>query len=419
MTTNAEHPDAKPDGDATSGLLGRGLLGLTDQAIVSAGNFLTTLFLARRLPDETFGTYFILFQLLLVLNNLHDSLVTYPLNVRGAKMHGDHFRRLLGAGMVSALLLGVLWAGCVGVGVVSTGTTALLPWIILAMICWQMQELLRRSLMAQHRFEAPILGDCVSFLGQALAVFLLVRETSDLRIVFAIIAATSLLGGAIQFLQARPMVPRGGGTREFLSTGWNLGRWLLLNNLLGMVNIQVVIWTLGIWHGEISVALLGAVSSILGITHPALLGLTRMIVPSVARAAHERGRRAGVRVGTMFAGVGALALTPVYLLIAVVPLPVLHLFYKGKYDEAVLSLRLLVVMYIIDYVGRMIESTLNGLEENRASSVANIASAAVTLFVAVPLVYFHKVNGAIIGGCCSVLARQLVGAYYLHRATRR
>jgi O-antigen/teichoic acid export membrane protein len=417
LTTDAQQSEIdSTSSDSTSGLVGKGILGLLDQGIVSAGNFLTTLFLARRLPIETFGTYFTLFQLLLVLNNLHDSLVTYPLNVRGAKTEGERFRRLLGAGAIATLLLGFFWSVAIVVGVVATDTLTIAPWIIGAMVCWQMQELLRRSLMAQHRFDAPILGDAVSFLGQALAVFLLIRDTSDLRLVFAIMAITSLAGAAIQFFQTRPAASSMQDVREFLSTGWNLGRWLLLNNLLGMINIQVAVWTVGYFHKEAAVALLGAVSSVLGITHPALMGLTRMLVPSVARAAHEHGRKAAIRVAATIAGFGAAALLPIYLCIALFSSFVLNLFYKEKYLHAVVQLRLVVLVYVIDYVGRMIESTLNGLEENRAASVANIAAATITVIVALPLIYFYSVNGAIIGGCFSVLARQVVGLYYLRRS---
>lgn len=402
--------------DSPKGLLGRGVFGLADQAIVSAGNFLTTLFIARRLPESTFGTFAILFQLLLVLNNLHDSLVNYPLSVRGAKTSAISFRTLLGAGLITTLLLAIVWSGAIVVGAVSTGTIALLPWMILAMVCWQTQELLRRSLMAQHRFDEPIYGDSISFLGQAAAVFVLVKPESDLRLVFVIMAVTSALAAAIQFIQTRPLAASVSEVRQFVATGWDLGRWLLLNNLLGMINIQLLYWIVGYWHGLTAAALLAAVSNVLGITHPTLIGLTRLIVPSVAKTAHHKDTRSAIRTGGKFAAIGAVVLLPVYAAIALFPQQILHLFFKDKYAAAATSLRLLVIVYLIDYVGRMSESILNGLEENRAASIANIASAILTLCVSIPLVYFYSVNGALIGGCFSVLARQVVGAYFLRKA---
>jgi len=402
--------------ESRRGLLGRGILGLTDQGIVSAGNFLVTLFLARRLPESTFGTFAILFQLLLVLNNLHDSLVNYPLSVRGAKVDSALFRRLLGAGLTTTLLLCIAWSVAMVIGAVTTRNLSLLPWMILAMVSWQVQELFRRSLMAQGRFEAPIFGDCVSFLGRAAAVFVLVKPNSQLHLVFAIIAISSALAAGIQFIQTRPKIASTAEVRIFASQSWDLGRWLLLNNLLGMINIQLIVWTVGYFHGLLAAALLTAVSNVLGITHPALMGLTRMNLPSVARQAHERGVKAAVRTGASFAALGATIVLPVYIVIAIFPAQILRLFFKDKYNDAAFALRLLVIFYVIDYIGRMIESTLNGLEHNRAASLSNIASAGVSLAVTVPLVYFYSVNGAIIGGCFSALARQLVGAYFLRRA---
>ena len=58
---------------------GRGIWALGDQATLSLGNFLTNILLIRHLAKDQFGIYAVLFSLLLFLNNLHTSLVTYPL----------------------------------------------------------------------------------------------------------------------------------------------------------------------------------------------------------------------------------------------------------------------------------------------------------------------------------------------------
>src|SRR5436190_20241866 len=55
---------------------------IADQAVVSLGNFLTTIILARALTPEAYGLWSVIFGLILFLNVLPASLIIYPLSVR-------------------------------------------------------------------------------------------------------------------------------------------------------------------------------------------------------------------------------------------------------------------------------------------------------------------------------------------------
>src|SRR5690349_6842257 len=70
--------------------------GLSDQAVLSLGTFATNIAILRayRHDDQTFGVYAMLMGTIFLLNNLHQSLVTYPLSVRGALLPEEGLRRL-------------------------------------------------------------------------------------------------------------------------------------------------------------------------------------------------------------------------------------------------------------------------------------------------------------------------------------
>src|SRR4030095_3337931 len=55
---------------------------IADQGIVSLGNFLTTIILARALTPDAYGLWSVIFGLILFLNVFPSSLVNYPLSVR-------------------------------------------------------------------------------------------------------------------------------------------------------------------------------------------------------------------------------------------------------------------------------------------------------------------------------------------------
>src|SRR4051794_3437451 len=67
---------------------------LGDQGIVSLGNFVTNLILARTLPLAELGLYGILYELGLFLNSMQAATILFPLNVKGAVADDDFFSRL-------------------------------------------------------------------------------------------------------------------------------------------------------------------------------------------------------------------------------------------------------------------------------------------------------------------------------------
>ena len=57
---------------------------LADQGMVSLGNFLTQIILARKLAPGEYGIFALLFGVLFIMNVCHWALVAYPLSVRGS-----------------------------------------------------------------------------------------------------------------------------------------------------------------------------------------------------------------------------------------------------------------------------------------------------------------------------------------------
>ena len=55
---------------------------IADQGVVSLGNFLTTIILARALTPAAYGLWSVIFGLILFLNVFSASLINYPLSVR-------------------------------------------------------------------------------------------------------------------------------------------------------------------------------------------------------------------------------------------------------------------------------------------------------------------------------------------------
>ena len=60
-------------------------LAVSDQGVISLGNFLTGILLARHLTQSEYGTFALIIGVVISANSLHSALIGQPLTVYGAK----------------------------------------------------------------------------------------------------------------------------------------------------------------------------------------------------------------------------------------------------------------------------------------------------------------------------------------------
>src|SRR4051812_33758241 len=149
---------------------------LGDQGVVSLGNFVTQLMLARHLGLKQLGVYAILYELTLFLNSMQASMVLFPLIIRGAVADQQRMSRLAGRALVlTIVLVPVVGSGALAVGALIEGISVGI-WAMVAMTMFQIQETLRRALITHIRYRTAVWGDAVSYIGQAVIVSVLASK---------------------------------------------------------------------------------------------------------------------------------------------------------------------------------------------------------------------------------------------------
>ena len=146
---------------------------LVDQGVVSFGNFLLNVLLARTLSEEDYGEFALFLGAIFILRTIDYSLISYPLSVRLCVASDEERAGLLGNTILLTVALSLVL-----VVVMALGTTLLevdnivLP-ACLCYLCWQAQETSRRCLLADFRYRAAVAGDGIAYVGQALLIALL------------------------------------------------------------------------------------------------------------------------------------------------------------------------------------------------------------------------------------------------------
>jgi O-antigen/teichoic acid export membrane protein len=312
----------------------------------------------------------------------------------------------LGVGAVVLVpLCAVIVAATAVVGRIELGPPALL-----AVLFWQVQETLRRALLAHLRHRSAAIGDAFSYLGQAALLWAIGQLTSlSPALAFLTMALTSALTMIVQAWQLRlrphaPLFPKAA-----LGNAWRTGRWILLSNLVNGFGFQALPWALAVARGPAETASFQAALNIVSVTNP--------VLPATARAASEVGLASAYRTGLRSIAQGGIMLIPFFALVAIVPEWILGLVYgpASPYRFVGGPLQLFAVAYILYYVGGLLMTLLTSLKETRRVFIAQLTSALGGILIGIPLTLWLGLAGACLGVFSIHCIRAGVGGLLLVR----
>ena len=391
---------------------------LVDQGLVSGGTFLLNVILARGLSAGDYGVFALLFGGMLTLQLLNTTLIIHPLSVRLVTTNPEDQPRLLTASLILTSVMSL------GLGAVLALIVALLGWrelVLPSLACfllWQVQEGMRRGLLAIFRFQAAALGDAVSYIGQILVVAgLASMDSLTLDDAFYGMAVTSGLAAAGQALQLRLRYRGPLRLRATIADYWSIGGgWALGNGLLLHGRAQILLWGLAITSGAAAVAAFQAVLNVVNLANPIMLSLCN-IIPPTASEARSKGLAAAWRAARTYALIAAPPILAYAIIVMAVPETMLWLLYGSNSSYLGLStvLRLLVLATLLGYAADVVAAFLHGVSAVRLAFLIAAMGAVATAVIAVPLIGLLGVVGLCLTQLGANLARLVTSRIALVR----
>lgn len=402
---------------------------IADQAIVSLGNFLSGVILARHLPETGYGAYALLLETMLFLNSLQAAIVTYPMSVRGATHDSRNLRRFASAALWLTLALLPALGAAMGIAVLcgaqmgmsGVGSLPLAIGAIAGMVLWQMQETMRCALMAEFRFGACIPGDALSYLGQVGLLSLLATFGAlTLPRAFFVIGSTSALAVVLQAMQVGIVRVSFAEFVEIARDFWKLGSWTLLANIAMVLTTMGYTWMLKLLRGLDATADFAAILVPFRLANPLLLGIGNLLVPAVARAARKDGVRASARAAGRYSLLGGAVIFTYYGVLCAFPSLALRLVFGSgsPYLNEGTWLRLYALNMCVMYVELVLQGWLSGLGESRANFMTQIVQAAATLSVTLPATALYGIPGLIGGAFVGTTLCVIAQSFMLGKALR-
>jgi O-antigen/teichoic acid export membrane protein len=376
---------------------------MTDQAIVSAGNFGLNILLARRFSENDYGAFTLILSFVLFLNTLHQAFITFPLSVRYAPdaQSRRNYRLAVAAGLT--IVEAVLFFPVIGIAALSAHRMMLWATGCLFMMAWQMQEVWRRGLIARARYGAAIGNDAIRYIGALAAVGVLagLRRLS-LEGVFLLLIAASMIAGwplmAPLWAEGREAMRN---LKSELREHWHMASPVLGANLLAVLSTQWFLWLLAWSHDLTSSAALVALANVVGFSSPVMYGLENMLVPEIARQRDTLTFGGLVDLVGRRAAAGGLLVAPFFLVVLIWPASVLHLIYGAhrSYAQFTFALQMLALAYVTYLVAYVLSATLRGYSASGAVLKMQLYPALMGITLGSWLTLRFGVSGA----CCAAL----------------
>jgi O-antigen/teichoic acid export membrane protein len=391
---------------------------LVDQCVVSGGNFLLNVVLARTLAQSDYGEFALFLGAIFLGRTVDYSFISYPLSIRLFGLKDDERAALLGKTAVLAVALSLVLVVAMALGAMLLGGLAILLPVCLCYLCWQAQETLRRFVLADFRYRAAVAGDAVAYVGQGLLVtILLYFDSVTLPLALYTMSATFAAGALVHASKLRFAWPdRREVKRELPGLALDyiaVGKWSVVSYQLVLVRVQLLPWMLAAAVGTGATASFQAAMNIASMMNPVVLGIGNAI-PQTAAQAHRSGGVTGA--ARAVSGYVLFGLGPLLVMCAagvLMPGLILSTVYgaSSPYLAVVFSVQLLVVAGIFDYIAEMFSKTLLGVESGRLALVVNAVAVATCLVLALT---FINSLGVVVGASLALLianvARALLGA---------
>ena len=268
--------------------------------------------MVRNLPSAgQLGIFQLVTEVFLFLNSIQGALIVYPLSVKGAVLDKPAMQRLATACLIFTAAMAVPLAMLMGgATAVYNGVSLLVLWTACAIIFQQLQETVRRAMLAHLRFREAVLGDSISYVGQALLLYAC-RNHLTLQAVFAIMAGTSAMALLVQALQVGLRAFPLSELKALWLDFWSISRWMLysmLGTLVASLSYSQLLWYR--W-GAVPVGQFAVIASLAKIVNPITSAISSLIVPTVSRARAGGGIRFAMRIGLKYAVIGAGTAVPV------------------------------------------------------------------------------------------------------------
>lgn len=280
-------------------------LGMVDQGVVSATNFLTTILVGKFAGASELGEYALAFTLLVLALTVQDCLVSSPYTVFHADYRGASRRAFLASMLLLAAFIAAAFSAVlVAVGATGLGGQAIAPVAMALAVAAppaMLREAVRRFALSHLHVARALAVDVVTAVLQlaVLGWWIAGPGLSSRTALFSI--AIGGLGGVALWAVRHLRTPDRVGFDPAATLGHcrralSFGKWLCAARLAEVIDNYTVPWIIAFMLGLEATGGFIAADMLIAAANPFLMGFTNILAPRAAAAWAEGGAEAVRRV---------------------------------------------------------------------------------------------------------------------------
>lgn len=404
---------------------------LTDQGIVSAAGFATSVMIGRFVSPAELGVYYLALSVLVFARGLQEQMISTPYIIYRhrykdhdlAKYNGSCLAHqlTLAALTVAGLLLMTLVAALGWMGSHMLPTLTVLTLIAPILL---MREYVRQYCFAHMRMMTALGVDAVVTTLQVAGLVLLASSgrlsAANAYILIGVCCGMAML---LWCRRARPVLQF--RLHRFLPDwrrNWSFAKWALAGQLVGSSSTYLLPWILMHARGADATGLFAAGFTLVGLANVFMMGMANYLTPKAAHAYANEGTAGLWRVLKGTSLLLLITLGSFFLFVLLVGGQIVVLVYGAAYADMQPVMAVLALSLMINSLNIVASNGLYAMERMRDNFIADICLMGASLLAAVVLTYPYGLMGAaiasLIGTSVGAVARSFI-VLRLMRPTRK
>ncbi len=409
-------------------LVGKGVVSIFDQAVVSGTSFATSILIGRMCSKEQLGNYFLALSLVMLVRGIQEQVVSAPYAVYCHRRKGDALATYTASTFAHHLLLSTLAVLCLlpllGIFSFGFGPAAFTPivWVLLAAgPFFLLREYIRHLLFARFEMSTVIAIDiAVAVLQLGSLLLLSYFQLLSVPLVYAVMGAACAIASVAWFLGKKPAFrfKRTACVSDWRHN-WSFAKWALATQLVGCTAPYVMPWILTLVRDETATGTFAACCSLVGLANMFVVGLSNFLTPKAASAFSAGGVHELRRVLWKTAGLFAMPVGAFCLLTFVAGDHLAVFFYGDQYAGVSSVIAILALSMLANSMSITIGNGLWAMERPAANFSADVCSLVATIAAATLLVQPFGVLGAALATLAGTAAGAIVRFVALTRVMTR
>ena len=407
-----------------SSLLTKSGLSVFDQGVVSGTSFATSVLLGRFATQDELGVYYLALSVFYFARGIQEQVVCAPYMIYCGRK-GEHERaEYAGSALVHQcvvmLVTAVVLLVALAAGILPAGAQTAFWLLVVAAPLMLVREFARQMSFAHlDLVRATILDVATSLLQFAALVVLAATGGLTITAALATLAVASGLATVGWLATSRQKMVAGlkAALRDW-SHNWLFARWALASQLLACTTPYVMPWVVALIHGEAQTGMLGACTTLVGLSSTFLQGLGNFLSPRAAQAFAHGGlrelRSVLIKTALLFAATLGMLAVLGFLLGEQVAV----LLYGPQFAGAGVIIGVLSLSVLANSFGMTAGNGLWAMERPRANFVADVIALGVTIVATIGFVPTWGPLGAAISTLVGTATDAAIRLWILHRAMR-